>query len=250
MERYFLQVTISKGTHDELRRAQALLSHSISDGDVDQVLHRALELLNRQLEKTKFGAKACRGVSRRSSGRARHIPAHVRRAVWERDGQRCTFVSASGHRCNASRYLEFDHVNPVARGGVATVDGIRLRCRTHNQFEAEQVFGAGFMARKREDARIAAAGRSRVALSSTAEAGASPEDEAAKGQACAEARDRIQDVLAGLRSLGCRGEGARRAAEFSDILQDAPLEERMRAALGYLGKRMMQSRTAGMSRGA
>jgi len=62
-------------------------------------------------------------------------------------------------------------------------------------------------------------------------------------QACAEARDRVEDVLAGLRSLGCRGEDARRAADFSETLEDAPLEERMRAALGYLGKRMIQSRT-------
>jgi len=249
-ERYFLQVTISKSTYDELRHAQALLGHSIPNGDVDQVLHRALKLLNRQIENRKFGARACQRVSRRSSKRARHIPAHVRRAVWERDGKRCTFVSASGHRCNASRFLEFDHVNPVARGGVATVDGIRLRCCTHNQFEAEQVFGATFMAQKREEARVtAAAARARVAESYAVDQGAPAEEAATKAQADAEAKDRIEDVLAGLRTLGCRGEGARRAAEFSETLENAPLEERMRAALGYLGKRMIQGRTVRVNGG-
>jgi hypothetical protein len=49
--------------------------------------------------------------------------------------------------------LEFDHVQEVARGGQATVDGLRLRCRTHNQFTAERTFGAEFMARKRAEAR-------------------------------------------------------------------------------------------------
>ncbi len=39
----------------------------------------------------------------------------------------------------------------------ATVDGIRLRCRGHNQLEAECTFGAGFMEEKRERARDARA---------------------------------------------------------------------------------------------
>ena len=46
---------------------------------------------------------------------------------------------------------------PVARGGEATVKGLRLRCRAHNQYEADHVFGAGFMNEKRERARRAAA---------------------------------------------------------------------------------------------
>jgi len=45
----------------------------------------------------------------------------------------------------------------VARGGTATVANLRLRCRAHNQFAAEQAFGAGFVQRKREDARRRAA---------------------------------------------------------------------------------------------
>ena len=41
----------------------------------------------------------------------------------QRDGGQCTFVSAAGHRCEARTRLEFDHVEPVARGGRATVNG-------------------------------------------------------------------------------------------------------------------------------
>ena len=54
-----------------------------------------------------------------------------------------------GKRCASRRQLEYDHVIPVARGGRATVDNIRQRCRVHNQFEAERTFGADFMRRKR-----------------------------------------------------------------------------------------------------
>ena len=82
----------------------------------------------------------------------------MKRAVWERDGGQCTFVSESGHRCESRTRLEFDHVEPVATGGHATVKGLRLRCRAHNQFEAERAFGRDFMNTKRERAQREAAG--------------------------------------------------------------------------------------------
>jgi hypothetical protein len=45
------------------------------------------------------------------------------------------------------------------RGGQATVPGICLRCRAHNQLEAERAFGAGFIERTRRNARQKAARR-------------------------------------------------------------------------------------------
>ncbi len=77
--------------------------------------------------------------------RSRHIPEAIRRAVWERDGARCTFLDVRGVRCRASAGLEFHHEQPHARGGPATVSNIALRCRAHNQLAAEHDFGRGFM---------------------------------------------------------------------------------------------------------
>jgi hypothetical protein len=164
-EGYLLQVLISSGTYGKLRHAQALLSHAIPTGDVAQLLDHALEALITRAEKRKIGVGRAanrslhRSTNRRSpAGVARHIPAYIRREVWERDRGQCTFVSAAGNRCTERRFLEFDHVLPVARGGRATVKGIRLRCRAHNQYEAERVFGSAFMQRKRRDARMAKSG--------------------------------------------------------------------------------------------
>jgi len=81
------------------------------------------------------------------------VPAAVKRAVWRRDGGRCSFVGANGRRCGSRDFLEFDHVDPVARGGKATVERVRIRCRAHNDLEAERTFGASFMARKRIGAK-------------------------------------------------------------------------------------------------
>ena len=213
-ERFLIQVTIEKSTHQKLRYAQALLSHAVPTGDLAQVLDRALDTLIVQLEKRKFGGGTTRRTQERTAPvRRRCVPSHIRRAVWERDKGQCTFVSANGTRCKARRLLEFDHIDPVARGGQASVDRMRLRCRAHNQYEAERAFGVGFMERKRQESRLAV----RKARTPAAE-------------------QQSEDVLAGLRGLGCRVTEARRAVDLSETSQDATLEERMRAALRFLGR--------------
>jgi len=271
-ERFHLQLMIGKSTREKLRYAQALLSHAVPSGDVAQVLDRALDALIVELEKRKLGAGARQqpklgaatslarrlhtpsvgvrsvvtsmAARSRLAARNRYVPARVRRAVWERDGGQCTFVGASGHRCESRRFLEFDHIDPVARGGRASVEGMRLRCRAHNQYEAERTFGAGFMSQKRREARLAAEARARATLEAGARAAHNMprgmlEVTDAKRRAAQEqvVRDQIQEVLAGLRNLGCRTDEARRAVALTETLQIGTLEERMRAALTFLSRR-------------
>jgi hypothetical protein len=238
--RYSLQLTIGKGTHDKLRHAQALLGHQVPSGEVAEVLDRALDALIGQLERRKFAATSRpRPRQKRPSANPRHVPAEVRRAVWARDGGRCTFVSVTGHRCEARTRIEFDHVEPVARGGRSTVNGVRLRCRAHNQYAAECAFGADFMSRKREAAqRAAQEARACAAAAATAEEArartAATEEARARAAAAEETRVRaaaVAEVVPWLRGLGLRVEEARRAAGRCEAIPDAPLEERVRYAL-------------------
>lgn len=150
--RFTLQLTMGQTTHDLLRYAQSLLGHTVPSGDVEAVLQRALREMVERLEKQKFAA-AVRPRPQRGSTSSRHIPAEVQRAVWKRDGGRCTFVSDKGRRCEERTRVEYDHVQPVARGGGATTENLRLRCRAHNHYAAESAFGAEFMRRKLEEAR-------------------------------------------------------------------------------------------------
>ena len=153
-DRFALQLTVNRCTYDKLRYAQELLSHQLPSGDLVEVFDRALDALIVQLEKRKFAATSRpRRGNRRTTRSARLVPAQVKREVWVRDGGQCTFVSDAGHRCCARELLEFDHIEEVARGGKAAVAGVRLRCRGHNQFTAEQTFGAEFMKAKREEAQ-------------------------------------------------------------------------------------------------
>src|SRR5688572_20385046 len=162
---HVLRVTIGQETRDKLERARSLLRHSIPDGDVAAILDRALDALIERCEKRKAAATGRPRPTSRSTASNRHVPAPVRRAVWRRDEGRCTFVGVDGRRCGSRDFLEFDHVDPVARGGAATVERMRLRCRTHNQHEAERVFGARFMKEKRVSRRaVERAGRATARL--------------------------------------------------------------------------------------
>jgi 5-methylcytosine-specific restriction endonuclease McrA len=148
-ERFAIQCTVDKATYELIRHAQELLGHSVPNGDLPEAIHRAFAALVAQLERQKF-AKTERPRPCHRSENARQIPASVKRAVWERDGGRCTFVGENGRRCESCTRLEYDHVTPVATGGHATASGLRLRCRAHNQLEAERAFGRDFMSTKRE----------------------------------------------------------------------------------------------------
>jgi len=224
-DRFLLQVTIGGDTQEKLRYAQELLGHRLPSGDVARVLDRALDALIERLEKTKFAAttRPRRSPSERPSTNPRHIPAHVKRTVWERDGGQCTFVSETGRRCAARKFLEFDHLEEVARGGGASVAGIRLRCRAHNQYGAECTFGAGFMSHKRQEARR-----------TKAEARAARVQAETRAAAAAAERAKELDVVPWLRQLGYRADEARRAAARCEAIPDAPLEKRLRLALAFL----------------
>ena len=136
-ERYKVQFTVSRETHDKLRRVQDLLRHSIPDGDPAGIFDRALTLLLADVLKAKCGATDRPKPRRVGRTHSRHIPAEVRRDVWRRDQGRCAFHGEHG-RCAETGFLEFHHVVPYADGGETSVRNVQLRCRTHNQYEAQQ----------------------------------------------------------------------------------------------------------------
>jgi hypothetical protein len=144
-ERYKIQFTVDRETHDKLRRAQDLMRHTIQDGGPAAIFDIALTLLLREISKAKHAATARPRSAHPPAAppeTTRHIPAAVRRAVWQRDTGQCAFVGGLG-RCREKAFLEFHHLVPYADGGEATIANLALRCRAHNAYEAEQWYGAG-----------------------------------------------------------------------------------------------------------
>jgi 5-methylcytosine-specific restriction endonuclease McrA len=133
--RYLLRVTVGEETHDKLQRARALLRHAIPNGDLDAILDRALTLLLREAERSRWASVRRPRASRQDSTEVRRVPASVRRAVWTRDAGCCAFVGPHG-RCGETGWLEFHHVVPFSAGGKTDEGNLELRCRAHNQHEA------------------------------------------------------------------------------------------------------------------
>ena len=71
---------------------------------------------------------------RHQSPPRRHIPAAVRRHIWQRDGGRCCYRDPlSGRRCTSSHLLQIDHLLPVAEGGGPEPSNLNLLCAAHHR---------------------------------------------------------------------------------------------------------------------
>jgi len=210
-----LSATLDNEATRALEDVRALLGHSLPSGSIPLVIKRALVLLARELRRKKF-AQVDKPRAPRRKVDSSHIPAHVRREVAKRDGETCAFVSAHGHRCNSRERVEFDHIEPLARGGESTVENVRLHCRTHNQHRAKHQFGAGFMKQKVTDAQQRAA-EQKIARARAAE--------------IASAEAELMPVLI---RLGYNKPLATRGVSVCAAMPGASLEARVRAALREL----------------
>ena len=72
-DRYRIQLTVSRETHDKFRRAQALLPHALPSGDPAEIFDRAVTLLVEQLERRRFAQTERPRATRRTPGPSRHI---------------------------------------------------------------------------------------------------------------------------------------------------------------------------------
>jgi hypothetical protein len=140
-----LHVTVSREFMRKLEAAQDALSRAMPDATPAEILEAGLELLLAQTAKRKGLVETPQRKVRPAKGD--HIPAHVRREVWKRDGGRCQHPLASGGICGATRHLELDHIKPRALGGASTADNLRVACKPHNNLAARLILGDELMDR-------------------------------------------------------------------------------------------------------
>ncbi len=132
-------INVSRRFLEKLEAARAALSHARPGATAEEILEAGLNLVLAQHAKRKGLVEKPRKVA--PPAKPDHVPAHVRRAVWTRDGGRCQWPVDGGGVCGSTLRVEFDHIDPRARGGPSTVEGIRLLCAVHNQLAARRVFG-------------------------------------------------------------------------------------------------------------
>jgi hypothetical protein len=151
--RFKVQFTASAVLRDKLERLTALLRTEAPDGDLAAVIDRAVTEKLERLEARRFGKTvAPRKMQKEAdtTGASRHIPASVRRAVRERDGEGCRFVDELGRRCTEKHWLEFHHRRPFAMGGDHWPDNIGMLCPQNNRSLAERDYGRAAIRRHLE----------------------------------------------------------------------------------------------------
>jgi hypothetical protein len=150
--RYKIQFTASAALHDKLERLRALMRSQVPDGDLAAILEEAITEKLERLEARRHAKTSTprKGLSETdSSSSSRHVPAAIRRAVRERDGNRCRYVDKQGRRCPERHRLEYHHRHPFGFGGDLGLQNICLMCHGHNQYLAEHDYGREAMARHR-----------------------------------------------------------------------------------------------------
>lgn len=72
----------------------------------------------------------------------RPLSINVRRLVFQRAEGRCEYKNPhTGKICGSRFQTQIDHIKPVALGGTNAVENLRLLCRAHNAWTAEEIFG-------------------------------------------------------------------------------------------------------------
>jgi hypothetical protein len=134
-----LHATVSSRFLRKLEAARDALSHARPGATPGEILEAGLDLLLAQAAKRKGLVEKPRTKTR--PAKDDHVPTHVRREVWRRDGGRCQWSLASGGICGSTRHLELDHVRPRSRGGTSIASNLRILCRSHNDLAARLALG-------------------------------------------------------------------------------------------------------------
>jgi 5-methylcytosine-specific restriction protein A len=120
--KYFhpLNLSLSEETYKKYEEVRGLLAHRRLNKD--EMFYKIFEVTAEQIKKEKFKTTSTQIPA---SSDTRHIPAGLRRAVYERD--KCC------QKCGSNYALEVNHIIPYALGGKTELSNLNLLCFNCNQ---------------------------------------------------------------------------------------------------------------------
>lgn len=146
--RTVIQFCARENVMAKIENVRALASHRLPmNAPLEQVIEFLADyFVQREDPKARHERREARETNAKphtppKTSAARAIPARVRDEVFVRDDCRCTYVGPDGKCCGSTHVVQIDHVMPVARGGSASIDNLRLLCARHNRLEAERLMG-------------------------------------------------------------------------------------------------------------
>lgn len=142
-----IKMTLNPTTQAKLNRAREL----IHTDTMAEVFERALDALIVEKEKTLGKAKCVETIqiptppdeestSPKIHSNPRYIPAQFKRIIYKRSNGQCEYLNSNQTRCQSRKYLEVDHIKPIASGGKTEITNLRHLCRNHNQYQARNLY--------------------------------------------------------------------------------------------------------------
>ena len=78
----------------------------------------------------------------------RYISQKIKDRVLEKAGHQCEYQVSGGVRCSSRTGLQIDHILPFAVCHSNDEENLRVLCKAHNHFAAEEYYGAEFIEQK------------------------------------------------------------------------------------------------------
>ncbi len=125
-----VELTFSKEQWEEIENAKNVISHSVSSGELTDVLGYCVRFT---VAKKDLSVPSMEVKPRQSQG----ISRAARRFVFQRD-KTCRHRHADGSFCESRYQLQVDHIISLWKGGSHNVENLQLLCGLHNRLKYEQ----------------------------------------------------------------------------------------------------------------
>jgi hypothetical protein len=147
-----ITITLDQEQYTELKEAQDYLSNSVKSSELkDYLIYVTKKVLQKKnstavaavreedvdtLVGDKLIAKNLKPMSTNSKLRP-YISQSIKKQIFQTANYQCQYVvKETQKRCEAKRYLQIDHIKPVALNGSSNIENLRLFCSAHNGFAA------------------------------------------------------------------------------------------------------------------
>ncbi|HEY8272491.1 MAG TPA: HNH endonuclease signature motif containing protein [Pseudobdellovibrionaceae bacterium] len=147
-------LTLDQETLKLFKEAKDLLSHSIPNGDLSEVLKSISIIAVEHLAKKKGRTPPLKSPTSVKQSvddspiPSRYISQEIKRIVFARAGGCCEFVGSEGHRCTSRFQLEIDHLYPWSQGGSNRAENLSLKCKSHNFYRTKETHGFFYNVKK------------------------------------------------------------------------------------------------------
>jgi hypothetical protein len=146
-----LEHTLSKEQYTVLKKAQSLISHSVPENDLTEVIIFLAKTFIQKIEgkvtssqlptqgfrKDPFIESSQRKAKPSNGTKRKYISVKLRREVFNKANYRCEYINpASGQKCQSRHQLQLDHIQPLSCGGKDEIINYRVLCGVHNRHEA------------------------------------------------------------------------------------------------------------------